>query len=68
MEIAATITGYLVIVAVCVFIITMGVYWMVHRIIDAIGVRDKFLQMKRERDTALAELRKLQKGDSNSGR
>lgn len=57
MEFVATITGYLIIVAVCVFVITMGVYWTIHRIIDALGVRQEFLKMKRERDAALAEVR-----------
>ncbi len=59
MELTATITGYLVIIAICIFVITMGVYWTIHRIIDALGVRDEFLKMKRERDEAWATFRKI---------
>lgn len=58
MELAATITGYLVIIAICVFVIAMGVYWTVHRIIDALGVRNQFLKMKRERDKAISDTRR----------
>lgn len=56
MEQIATITGYLVIIAGCVLAITFGTYFTIHRVIDAWGVRDKFLQMKRERDKAWKDL------------
>ncbi len=59
MELVATITGYLLIIAGCVLAITFGAYFTIHRFIDAWGVRDKFLQMKRERDEAWAQLRAL---------
>lgn len=59
MELVATITGYLLIIAGCVLAITFGVYFTIHRFIDAWGVRDKFLQMKRERNAAWARLRAL---------
>ena len=62
MELAATITGYLVIAAICVFVITMCIYWSIHRIIDALGVRDTFLQMRRERDEARNDLRQAKRG------
>ena len=61
MELLATITGYLIIIALCIFVMTMGVYFTVHRIIDALGVRDKFLQMKAERDKALKSLHNADK-------
>lgn len=63
MEIIATITGYLVIIAGSVFMISIGVYATVNRIIDALGVRRKFLQMKRERNEAWATIRKINKAD-----
>jgi len=52
MELIATVVGYLMIAAFCVLLITTGAYYTVQRVIDAYGIRDEFLRMKRERDDA----------------
>ena len=63
MQLAATITGYLVIGAISVFVITMGIYWTVHRLIDVWGVRQEFLTMRKQRDEAWATIRKINEGE-----
>ena len=62
MEFIATMTGYLVILAGSVFVIAMSAYWTVHRFVDAWGVREKFLKMKKERDEAWATIRTINEG------
>ena len=59
MELIATITGYAVIFSVCVFVITMGVYYTIHRVIDALKVRNTFIAMKKQRNKARTAIDKI---------
>ncbi|KKN76108.1 hypothetical protein LCGC14_0373030 [marine sediment metagenome] len=68
MELAAIITGYLVIGAACIIVMFGGTYWTIYLIVDAIGVRKVFLEMKRERDEAWATIREINEVDTERRR
>ena len=68
MDQAAMILGYLVMSAVCGIVACVAAYWTIKLIMDAIGARKVFLEMKKERNDAWAELRKINEESTEARR
>lgn len=61
MDIAATITGYLLIFALTVLVIVVALYYGTNKVMDVLGVRKEYFKMKGQRDRAWLAIRNLQR-------